>query len=797
MENRISDYNDLKKGFVSPKNEYRPIPVYALDGDITDEKRIAGHLTELKKSGCGGVMLCPTESTLPKFGSEAFFAAYSRILECAARIGLYVIFCDDSDEVSGSAGGMFAEVEPASLSKQLRLYEVSLDADEPVHRKLRDDGVTLSVVAFEIDTHEVIDLREHRTGEYIDWNPPHGNWNLQQYVCTADPSSAHVNYLDYDACHRFISHTYKQLTDRFPDYAGEMIGLTYCRGIHFVGRNHRMWDADFNKAFIELFDFDPAPYYPALYFDIGEKTGRMRAMFMNCRAYMLEHGFFKAIADFTMAHGLRCAGTVLEPKSIAPPWLSGDGMGYQKLSGACAVEMSHAYGYGINALKLASGAACNYDKELVVCDIYGGYEKLNADILRREAMNSFARGANCLVPRLFSMSDADLPAVGLTGNAGIDAEEMTEYNRFVARAQYLLRGGRHVTDIALLYPIYSLEAQTTLFETQEEPASFEYPTPPPNADYMNVINILMNYCCRDLTVLHPDTLNKRCFVEDNALYLSNPVNSEKYRLVILPATSVISIRSIRKLHRFFDAGGKIIATGELPSRAFEYGEDAVTESIGEYRGGELYGGTLHPMSPDEELAYHIKEIFGVDAGHVNDFEEYYYHQSAGGGDAYFLPSSQTVADGTEMPDARLLGTILNKLNVAFDVECDEPPRILYSGILNVFYPTYRAIHANAGFKSGGLFNYIHRRAAGCDVYYFSNSTNTDYRGTISLRGSLTVEEWDPHTGAIRELSGDSEQRKGEVYTKIQAEIPSASSRFYICRNVRHEQPIQTERMSLL
>ncbi|MBQ3215307.1 MAG: hypothetical protein IJB11_04225, partial [Oscillospiraceae bacterium] len=297
--------------------------------------------------------------------------------------------------------------------------------------------------------------------------------------------------------------------------------MTFFRNIHYACENRRMWDESFNKVFIELFDFDPAPFYPALYFDIGRKTEEMRAMFMSCRTFMLEHGFFKAIADFTKAHGLASVGYVAAAKTIGAPWLFGDGMNYQRLSGAVGTELAHAYTYGMNGLKLASSAAYNYDKEQVICDIFGDYAPLGKDTVIRESMNAYARGVNTLMPRIFKLSGN-----GFNDSVSDEMKKaLPEFNEFAARAQTLLRGGRHICDVAVLYPIFSLQCQTSLFESPSL-SSFEYPTTPANADFMNIINMLMNYCFRDVTVLHPITLNKRCYIEDGILYLCNDNNHE-------------------------------------------------------------------------------------------------------------------------------------------------------------------------------------------------------------------------------------------------------------------------------
>ena len=88
---------------------------------------------------------------------------------------------------------------------------------------------------------------------------------------------------------------------------------------------------------------------------------------------MLENGFIKAVSDFTKAHGLLSSGCVADLKTSQSVWIFGDGLRFQKQLGAAAVSLENGAGYGFNGLKIASGAADNFDRQTVVCDIFGNY----------------------------------------------------------------------------------------------------------------------------------------------------------------------------------------------------------------------------------------------------------------------------------------------------------------------------------------------------------------------------------------------------------------------------------------
>ena len=181
--------------------------------------------------------------------------------------------------------------------------------------------------------------------------------------------------------------------------------------------------------------------------------------------------------------------------------------------------------YGFNGLKIAMSAANNYDIDTVVCEIYGNYEVLNKRVLYCEAMNAFSRGVNYLVPH----------TLWLSGNARIPHEvshrnpefrnDLPEYLDFVTRCQAMLRGGRHICDIAMLYPIYSVHSQMYLYESDAD--GFEHSITPTNTDYMTLINSIMAYAGRDLTVIHPEVMSEKVTADDGVLYLDNKDNFER------------------------------------------------------------------------------------------------------------------------------------------------------------------------------------------------------------------------------------------------------------------------------
>ena len=114
--------------------------------------------------------------------------------------------------------------------------------------------------------------------------------------------------MSYDASMDYVSLTYKRFADRYADYIGDVVKMTFYDDLQYNVPNRRMWDYSFNEVFEEKYGFDPAPYYPALWEYIGRGHRHYKALFMDCRAQMFASGFFKAVGDYTKRHGLLSMG---------------------------------------------------------------------------------------------------------------------------------------------------------------------------------------------------------------------------------------------------------------------------------------------------------------------------------------------------------------------------------------------------------------------------------------------------------------------------------------------------------
>lgn len=681
---------------------------------------------------------------------------YYKLLKSAETSSVEVGFSPEKAYQDYILRSLPTEESDRLAGHMLVMHEYLCDADRSVNYALHTNGTLMSVVAFDDDKlkPETVDLRPFIEGDRVVWTPSaSGNWRILEFVCERDPNASFANVLSYEHSYSMLEQVWGLFSEQLSPFVGTSLRILEYHDISFDAPNRRTWTPDFNAFFESLYGFDPAIYYPVLFRNIGEGTERLCAMFFYCRAKMMQEGYLRAVSDFAKEKGLTPIGSVTEPKLTASPWITGDNI----LNGAYApgALLDKAYLYGTNSLKIAAASAYNFDHSRVSCELYRDYYRASKSIFYNDAMNALARGANRLmvhIPLLKAQEHRNMMRNLLVSHWESD------FSKYIGRIQTLLAGGKHVADIALLYPIYDLCAKTRLYTSPA--AGFEYPQAPASADYMNVINSISTYAGHDLTILHPEVFSKRCRTENGTLHLENDGNRESFSILILPASDVISLESLYKVRDFYDAGGKIIATGVLPSIAYEF---------------DTHEPRVSGKASDKEVRAIIAHIFGKESFDPHILRPFFYNSNDAGGEAYFLPFTTTAADGTASTKNKLLSDAIHSFEIPLDIYIPDMPRLECIGALNSVYPEFEALGLAKNIPGGGMLNHIHKKRGSCDIYYFSNTTTDPFDSDLLLRGRLEPEEWNPYTGNTRALPHTHVEFRGAIYTRIPVTIPPSAS----------------------
>ncbi|MFS4417389.1 glycosyl hydrolase [Maribacter sp. 2307ULW6-5] len=731
----VSQRLDLPKAliadFKNPPAAYKPMPFWHINGELTtngirqqmkDAKELGGF------SGISVLPLAPKKNgrpgTTPKFLSGEYLERFQDVLDTAEELDMEVILYDDNDFPSGMAGGQLGELYPQHTMKRLDKIEHMVRGPRQIRQKL-PDGQVLSIVAMNTETLERIELTPFINNNVLNYDLPAGSWKVMSFVLVKD--SYHkaypvVDYLDTTAVRKLMELTYGVHQKNFGDYFGTTIKKVFFDDVGFW-KHPRTWTGRFNEKFKELNGYDPKPWYPALWYDIGPQTESVRHAFFKTRAELLAEGFPKLVGEWAKANGLKDTGHPPGNYDPTPIDMNADIFKFYRHMAMPLTDAIIGYQFGQNGHKLISSAADYYDKPVVSTEIYGAYKEKTFDslMLYRSAMDLFSRGVNFVVPHGLWYNPEQVYISPLVSPYSEKlAPALPEYSEFVGRACMLLQGGKRVSEIGVFYPFEEL-AGWYRFEDPANPRQGFFISPETN--YMEISGLLTNDIRQDFTFIHPEFfLEDKYAIQNGAVTLSNLENKQTYKALILTGCKVISAKTLEKLKAYYDQGGLVISTGQLPYKSSEMGKDEQVKTL-------------------------IKQMFGVDANAPLDGNPH-INQNNSGGRAIHLPD----ANEAELSKALAVGPTPD---VAF-----SPNPTLASDF--------------------GKFNYIHKIKEGRHIYFFSNSSDEDIETQVTLKGDVTLFEANPHTGQISPLTNTTKGTlHNQVLTKAKLTLPAVSAVFWI------------------
>ena len=460
---QTADTAALKKAFLGGRSASSPYIYLPLDPerDLTRREKISKLFVGHRKSGFLGVIPFTNDNFAVTPLSLEYFDAYRMIAEEARANDLSLGYLDDTYVMREYLA--LRDDKNEICCRVLSLYETACTEKQKTKIKLKKTGVRMSLCAVNDDDLTILDLREFAADDILEWTPPVGNWNVMEFVCEPDPLSHYVNLMDYKASSEYLRETLDPVRERIAADGEEPFSIFIYRNVLFAGKNRRMWDTAFNERFAETYGFDPAPYYPLLFRDFAGESRRYKAMLQSCRSKMLTDGYLKAAADICAARGIFCTGFPAESKATFCSWLFGDGQFLHRFASAPGISMPFAYLYGLNGVKVASGAADQFGSEILAADLFKYFKTLTKDIIYRESMNAFVRGVNMVFAHLgedrtHEETDIVENEAGAWGSIFSKGDDLSDFAGYVTRVQSLLRGGEHVCEAAIVYPIHSLHS---------------------------------------------------------------------------------------------------------------------------------------------------------------------------------------------------------------------------------------------------------------------------------------------------------------------------------------------------
>ncbi len=669
IRNAAPPLPELRRQFADPPVRYWPRPLWFWNNTPVTIPTVREQMKEARdRCKYGGFGILPFgRNFAPAYLSEEYFRVYGAALDQAKALGMTLSLYDEYGFPSGSAGSqnssdvsLFAQRWPELTIKRLDKHEQEVTGPGRFQTNL-PPGILLALVAMNPASLERRELSDQVQNGQLRWEVPEGTWKLMAFWCVKDGDPI-CDYLDPEAADRFIEITHQAYYDRFASHFGTTIESTFFDEPTLYRAQGRSWTDQFNRKFQARHGFDPRPYYPALWYDIGPETQAARNYLFGFRTELYAAGFTKRIQDWCDAHGIAGTGHQDQEEVVNPVSVSGDLMkcfqhleipGVDKIGGDRPAERFY---------KVISSAAYNWDKALVMSETYGAMGDLSWDEIYTVAIEQYSKGINLLIPHAVWYDDTQVTfKPELSWRHPGYAPRLPEFNTYVGRLNLLLQNdAAFVADIAVLYPIATLQGSHHL----DGPLGhYQGGVAVPEADYVQVGELLSTEVGRDFSYLHPEVLEQRCTIEAGRLVLPNRMHPGRFPVLVLPGHNTIAWASLRKIREFYDQGGSVVATGQLPFKSAEFGHDTdVTNTIAlMFGGGESHGAGVLTIRRNDRggCAIRVNRLTGETLRTALDLarQDYdvsfepgralrYLHKVANGHHLYFLGNLNPTAPET-------------------------------------------------------------------------------------------------------------------------------------------------------
>ena len=580
--------------FTDPPKPYRPLRmVHGFDDLLHDRKHLAGEagidegLDKFIALGYGGAVV--NVGFRDYLESPRQWEVYRYGLQAADKRGMVLWWYDEKGYPSGTAGGLVTRSHPEFASLGLACYHLRVSGPTDVIFPRPTSGrATVWVGAVQGDLRKVcrnqfLDLRDHVEADgTLRWAAPAGNWTVLYLVERVNPAKMiasgtheelrhYVNLLDPNVTAEFIRLTHEAYYRETPPGLWKHFRAIFTDepSLHSAYGEKALpadspeqdhppfvpWVGTFPEAFIKAKGYDLTSSLCALFCSETEEACYIRQDFYDVMTRLYVDAFYVQIATWCRAHGILSSGHVLNEE-----WLGthvachGDLFAALRrldlpgidLLGADPVSMLN--GLGFMTAKQAASVAHLTGSEEVHCESSGAMPLAHrigqGNLLNVMGVNQITSYWGCDV---------------------IDEAEYRAYNDYMGRLALLLRGGRHVCDVALLYPI---RAAWSTFVPHSPLGSANIDSPAFNAQLDRLGGTGYAQPVRDLlqNQIDLDIIDEQAILEARIESGRLCVAQERYRIIVIPRADTMGAAAAEKLAAFGRAGGTVMFIDTPPVR---------------------------------------------------------------------------------------------------------------------------------------------------------------------------------------------------------------------------------------
>lgn len=504
------------------------VPFWFINGHIARDG-IASEFDAMLSKGITEVIVHPRYGLAVDYLSDDWFRIFGWCVEEAKARGMRIWIYDEFNWPSGTAGMTVQMTDPRFMSKYLSVTatpkaELDFSSFEPgqflIAGKMHCGHITKTKAL--TDRHSIRMLDD--------------TWYI--FNCHIKRDEYYIDTLSRAAVDLFKERTHKEYLKRFGQEFGKTIRAVFTdeASIYWVSVGYNDWNIPYTEklfsSFEERYRYSAVPNIPYLFFP-GDNAPSFRADFWEHVSDLFNTNYHENLSDWCKNHGLIYTGhnNCEEPLRYQIRF-QGDMFGTMRTMDIPGVDHLGKATLGnqhisIIGHKIASSHAHTTGKPRVMSESFGlmGWDADYLD-LKKVVDWQFALGVNLIVPHaLFHTVAGPLkrespPSFFVQSPMWQDFDAFSGY---VDRIQKMLTGGKHISQILILYPLTGLFAS---YQPDRKTQEFECIDNVLNQICLELMKRQLDYDLVDFPTL------EAAEIENGKIILGE----EQYCLLIIPYT---------------------------------------------------------------------------------------------------------------------------------------------------------------------------------------------------------------------------------------------------------------------
>ena len=553
----MNSYELALQRLKTPDHAFSPAPIWWWSGEPLDSARLRWQLERFAEGGVYNLVILnlapagPMHGSLsdePHFLTPAWWQIFVGVCRDARELGIKIWFYDQIGFSGANLQGTIIRNHPEYAGQQLG--HVAHPTTAPTTVRFPDGCMPLG--AWQIDADSQIHPLPIDDGQVT--STIHGPHRIRLIHAVTKG----FDYLSQPACLTLRAMVHESFAREAGEYFGDVIVGSFQDELPSMPT----WCHDFATSFAAAYGYDIVPKLIALFEGEDPASQQVRIDYQRWRAKRCEQAFFQPFYDWHQAHGLICGFDQQSPARMALPIGAVDEYAdYLQTHRWYGAPGSDHHGNG----KIHSSLAHLYERprswiEAFHSSGWGGTLEETFDWL----VPWIRAGLTLYDPHAVYYSTKGGWWEWAPPSTCWRQPYWRHYPQFadaVMRLMGILAVGRHVCDIAVLFPTTTVQAHLLVSGPLEAASEAEqqFVAITGSMFWNNPKPGVLERDRRDFDMLDDDSL-ARAHVDAGQLQVAG----ESYRCLILPALTHLSAECVAAVNAFAQSGGLVLAVSSLP-----------------------------------------------------------------------------------------------------------------------------------------------------------------------------------------------------------------------------------------